>query len=156
AGHILAELIAEKANLRGAMRHVLWDTGRLSSAKSESLPEGKGLEYKDYFQFTEPIRHIPPHRVLAMNRGEKENALKVKLEFDADLVRRVAADHLPLADHPHREVLLPVVEDALTRLLLPSLEREVRRELTERAQDHAIVVFARNLRSLLLQPPLRG
>src|SRR5207253_146817 len=63
---------------------------------------------------------------------------------------------LPLADHAHQEFFWPVVEDALTRLLLPGLEREVRRELTEREQDHAIVVFARNLRSLLLQPPLRG
>jgi uncharacterized protein len=155
-GHILAELIAETANVRGGVRMVLWDTGRLTAAKSETLPEGKGLEYKDYFQFTETVRHIPPHRILAINRGEKENALKVKLEFDADLIRRVAADNLPLADHPHRDLLIPIVEDALTRLLLASLEREVRRELTERAQDHAIAVFARNLRSLLLQPPLRG
>ncbi|HEY1381074.1 MAG TPA: Tex family protein [Gemmataceae bacterium] len=155
-GHILAELIAETADVRGVVRMVLWDTGRLAVGKSDALPEGKGLEYKDYFQFTETIRHIPPHRVLAINRGEKENALKVRLEFEADLVRRVAADRLPLADHPHRDRLLPIVEDALTRLLLPSLEREVRRELTERAQDHAIAVFARNLRSLLLQPPLWG
>jgi uncharacterized protein len=155
-GHILAEGIAETAEIRGVLRLVLWDTGRLTVAKTEALPEGKGLEYKDYFQFTESIRHIPPHRVLAINRGEKENALKVRLEFDEELVRRVTVDRLPLADHPHRDRLIQVVEDALTRLLLPSLEREVRRELTERAQDYAIAVFARNLRSLLLQPPLRG
>src|SRR5205814_7009493 len=68
----------------------------------------------------------------------------------------IAAFHLNLADHPHKELLLPVVSDAVERLVLPSLEREVRRELTERAQDHAVLVFARNLRSLLLQPPLRG
>jgi uncharacterized protein len=154
-GQILAELVAETAPVRGVVRMVLWDTGRLSVCKSESLPEGKGLEYKDYFQFTEPARHIPPHRVLAINRGEKENALKVRLEFDADLVRRVTADHLPLAEHPYRDRLLPIVEDSLTRLVLPALEREIRRELTERAQDHAIAVFARNLRSLLLQRPLR-
>ena len=155
-GHILAERISETAEIRGVLRLVLWDTGRLAVVKSEALPEGKGLEYKDYFQFTESIRHIPPHRVLAINRGEKENALKVRLEFDEELVRRVTMDRLPFADHPHRERLIPMVEDALTRLILPSLEREVRRELTERAQDYAIAVFARNLRSLLLQPPLRG
>jgi uncharacterized protein len=161
-GHILAEVVAETANVRGAVRHVLWDTGRLTSAKSESLPEGKGLEYKDYFQFTEPVRHVPPHRVLAMNRGEKENALKVKLEFDGDAVRRVTEEVLrnegsvSLADHPHLDALRPIIEDALNRILLSNLEREVRRELTERAQDHAIIVFARNLQSLLLQPPLSG
>jgi transcriptional accessory protein Tex/SPT6 len=153
---ILAELIADRAALRGVLRMVLWDTGRLSVTKSEALTEGKGVEYKDYFQFTESIRHIPPHRVLAINRGEKENALKVRLEFDEALVRGVTADYVPLADHPHKERLVPVVEDAVTRLLLPSLEREIRRDLTERAQDHAIAVFARNLRSLLLQRPLRG
>jgi transcriptional accessory protein Tex/SPT6 len=155
-GHIVSEMIAETAEIRGVLRMVLWDTGRFAVTKSETLPEGKGQEYKDYFQFTESIRHIPPHRVLAINRGEKENALKVKLEFDNDLVRRVTGERLPLTDHPHAARLHPIVEDALTQLVLPSLEREIRRELTERAQDYAIGVFARNLRSLLLQPPLKG
>jgi uncharacterized protein len=153
--NILAEFVAETADVRGVVRLVLWDTGRLAVTKNESLAEGKGLEYKDYFEFTESVRHIPPHRVLAINRGERENALKVTLQFDADLVRRVTNERLPVADHPHLARLEPIIEDALARLLLPSLEREVRRELTERAQDHAIAVFARNLRSLLLQPPLR-
>jgi uncharacterized protein len=155
-GDILAEMVADKADLRGALRMVLWDTGRLAASKNEALTEGKGAEYKDYFQFVEPVRHMPPHRVLAINRGERENALTVRLEFDAELVRRVTADHISLDDHPHRERLLPIVEDGVNRLLLPNLEREIRRDLTERAQDHAIAVFARNLRSLLLQRPLAG
>lgn len=154
--HILAEQIADTADLRGAIRLLLWDSARLCTSKNENLPEGQGLEYKDYFQFTEPIRHIPPHRILAINRGEKEGPLKVRVEWDPERVRRVLLDKLPLADHPHAEFLKTVTEDALNRLLLPSLEREIRRELTERAQDHAVSVFARNLRSLLLQPPLRG
>src|SRR5207237_465525 len=154
--HILAEVVAETADVRALVRAVLWDTGGIVSVKNETLPEGKGLEFKDYFQFGESVRHIPPHRVLAINRGEKENALKAKLDYDLELVKRVAVEPLPLADHPHRELLYPVVEDALTRLVLPSLEREIRRELTERSQDHAVLVFAKNLRSLLLQPPLRG
>src|SRR5207249_3277823 len=127
-----------------------------TTAKNESLAADQGLEYKDYFQFTEPVRQIPPHRILAINRGEKEGALKARIESDVEAVRRVALDPLPLADHPHAEFLRRVTEDALTRLLLPSLEREIRRELTEEAQDHAVAVFARNLRSLLLQPPLRA
>ena len=83
---ILAEIVATTANVRSVLRMILWDTGRLTCAKAETLPEARGQEYKDYFQFTEPIRMMPPHRILAINRGEKENALKVKLDFDADLV----------------------------------------------------------------------
>jgi uncharacterized protein len=153
---ILAEVIAEQANVRGALRAILWDTGKLTCGKADNITEGRGQEYKDYFQFTEPIRIIPPHRILAINRGEKEGALKVKLEFDAERTRRAAEEQLPLADHPHREFLMPVLADALERLVIPSLEREIRRDLSERAQDHAVGVFARNLRSLLLQPPLRN
>jgi uncharacterized protein len=93
---------------------------------------------------------------LAINRGEKEGPLKSHLEWDVEAVRRVTFAKLPLADHPHAEFLKKVVEDALARLLLPSLEREIRRELTDEAEEHAVRVFARNLRSLLLQPPLRG
>ncbi len=94
--HILAEMVAETADVRAIVRAVLWDTGRLITTKSEKLAEGQGLDYKDYFQFQEPVRHIPPHRILAINRGEKENALSVKLEWDAETGRRVALEHLPL------------------------------------------------------------
>ena len=109
------------------MRSKLWETGRLCTARSEKVGEGQALEYKDYFQFTEPVRHIPPHRILAINRGEKENALQAKIEWDAAEVQRVALEKLPLADHPHAEFLRKVTDDALIRLLLPSLEREIRR-----------------------------
>jgi uncharacterized protein len=154
--HILAEQIAETAEVRAAVRVVLWETGKLVTAKSDTLAEGQGLDYKDYFQFMETVRHIPPHRILAINRGEKEGPLKVHMEWDIERVRRVALSRLPLADHPHIDFLKKIVEDALSRLLLPSLEREIRRELTEESEEHAVRVFARNLRSLLLQPPLRG
>jgi uncharacterized protein len=154
--HILAEQIAETAGVRAAVRSELWESGKLTAAKSENLAEGQGLDYRDYFQFTEPVRQIPPHRILAINRGEKESSLKVRLEWDADAVRRAALSKLPLADHPHADFLHTITEDALARLLLPSLEREIRRELTEIAEAHAVKVFARNLRSLLLQPPLRN
>lgn len=156
AQHILAELIAEQADVRVALRGVIWDMGKLATSKHESLSDGHGLDYKDYFQFSEAVRQMPPHRILAINRGEKENALRAKLEFDASAVQQALAEKLPLADHPHAEFLKKVAEDALTRLLVPSLEREVRRELTDRAEQHAVEVFARNLRSLLLQPPLYG
>ncbi|HVS36758.1 MAG TPA: Tex-like N-terminal domain-containing protein [Gemmataceae bacterium] len=213
--HILAEVIAESADVRGVVRAVLWDTAVLTTSKSEKLAEGQGQEYKDYFQFKEPIRHIPPHRVLAINRGEKENALTVKLEWDEETGRCVALERLPLplpgeqpapvaavpptdaagssaADgssapsaeapsaapnhppshrhpqalwaartealrvHPHTDFLRKTTEDALSRLLVPSLEREIRRELTQRSEGHAVEVFARNLRGKLLAAPLRN
>lgn len=152
---LLAEQVSETAEVRAAVRAVVWDTGKLVTAKSEKLPEGKGLEYKDYFQFSEPLRQIPPHRILAINRGEKEGALKVHLEWNAEAAQRAALEKLPLADHPHAEMLQTVVQDALARLLSPALEREVRRDLTDRAEHHAVTIFARNLRSLLLQRPLQ-
>src|SRR5262245_16553931 len=96
AGHILAELIAEAADVRAVVRAVLWDTGKLCTSKSEKLAEGQGLEYKDYFQFQEAVRQIPPHRILAINRGEKENALTVRLEWDSQTGRRMALERLPL------------------------------------------------------------
>jgi transcriptional accessory protein Tex/SPT6 len=154
--HILAELIAETAEVRAGVRAVLWDTGRLCTTKAETVAEGQGLDYKDYFQFTEPVRHIPPHRILAINRGEKEHTLKARIEYDAELGKKVMLEKLSLADHPHAAFLTTVADDAMSRLVLPSLEREVRRELSERAEGHAVHVFARNLRSLLLQPPLHA
>ncbi len=154
--HIIAEVIAEMADVRGPLRAFMWDTAELVSNKADNVPEGKGLEYRDYYKFKEPIRIIPPHRVLAVNRGERENIVRLKLEWNAAEVKAIAINHLPLADHPHREMLYPVVEDALGRLMMPSLEREIRRELTEHAQDHAVDIFSRNLSSLLMRPPLGG
>jgi uncharacterized protein len=154
--HILAEQIADTAEIRHAARCVLWDTGKITARKRDNLPDGKGVEYKDYFQFSESARRIPPHRILALNRGEKEGPIQVKLEWDAEAVHRTALGKMPLADHPHGEFLKKTAEDAVNRLILPSLEREIRRELTEEAEAHAVKVFARNLHSLLMQPPLRG
>ena len=153
---ILADTIADQADVRGPLRNFIWDVGLVASTRLEGLPEGKGKEFDPYASFKEPVRDIPPHRVLAINRGEKAGVLRVHLDIDRRLAHEIATFHLNLADHPHRELLSTVLTDSLERLVLPSLEREVRRELTEQAQDHAVVVFAKNLRSLLLQPPLRG
>jgi protein Tex len=155
-GHILAEQIAEMADVRGPVRLVMWDTGELVSAKADNITEEQGKDFRDYFAFRESVRFIPAHRILAINRGEKENVLKAKVEWHHERLRAAAVHHLSLADHLHREFLEKVVDDALARLVLPSIEREIRRELTEHAQDSAVHIFARNLRSLLLQPPLRG
>ena len=153
-GHILAEAISELAGVREAIRRVVWRTGKLVTSKAENLPEAQGLEYRDYFEYSEPASHIPPHRVLAINRGDKEGPLKVKLEVSRPDLEGAVTGELPLGDHPHADFFRASALDALDRLLLPSMEREVRRDLTEVAERHAVEVFARNLRSLLLQPPI--
>ena len=113
--------------------------------------------FKDYFDFKDPLGRLPHHRILAINRGERTKVLRVKIEcghWDKLLqqLRSKAFD----AAHPHAEFLDVCLQDAVSRLLVPSIEREVRRELNERAEEHAVKVFAKNLRKLLLQPPLSG
>ena len=152
-GHILAEAISEMAAVRDAIRRLLWKTGRIVTAKAE-IPEGQGLEYRDYFDYSEPVAQIPPHRVLAINRGDKEGPLKVRLDLPRPEVEAALFAQLPLEGHPHAELFRAAAIDALDRLILPSMEREVRRDLTEGAEKHAVDVFAKNLRSLLLQPPI--
>lgn len=116
----------------------------------------KADEYRDYFDFTEGLRDIPPHRILAVNRGEKEHVLQAQLAWDEGRVRGAAASELNLAEHPHKELLEPLLGDALVQYVLPSLEKEIRKELMEEALTHAIEIFARNFRSLLLTPPLKN
>ena len=154
--NVLAELVSESADVRGPLRAFTWDTGLVVSTRIETVPEGKGREYEPYFDFREPVKEIPPHRVLAINRGEKLNVLRVRIDTDQALAKEIATYHLGLADHPHKDLMTEVMTDALDRLVRSSLEREIRRDLTDRAQEHAIGVFAKNLKSLLLQPPLRG
>ena len=154
AGHILAESISELANVRDAVRRVVWRLGRVVTRKADNIPEGQGVKYADYFDYAEPLGHVPPHRVLAINRGDKEGPLKVRIEVPPEELERTIRAQLPLEGHPQGDLFTNAAFDAMDRLLLPSIEREVRRELTERAEYHAVEVFARNLRSLLLQPPI--
>ncbi len=124
--------------------------------KKKRAEEKRQKAFSDYFDYQEEIRKIPPHRVLAMNRGERAKVLRVRLDFDVPAMHAALEEQCVPSDHPHAEFLRGCARDALARLILPSLEREVRRELTERAETHAVGVFARNLRNLLLQPPVRG
>ena len=213
---ILAEIVAETADVRGAVRSLMWESGKLVSVKNEQFPANEAAEFRDYFQFSEQARQIPAHRILALNRGEKAGALKVTFERDTDAIHQAAlhmtaeaalrargaaatpapssepaplavsldqpvfvgasfspmsaapASALPppmegelLSPHssfksPHTAFLKEAVDEALQRVLLPLMEREIRQELRDEAEEHAVAVFAKNLRSLLLQPPLRG
>jgi uncharacterized protein len=110
--------------------------------------------FSDYFQYSEEIRKVPPHRILAINRGERARVLRVKIESDLAAMHQALDEICIPPGHPHADFLRGCARDALARMILPSLEREARREMTERAEAHAVSVFARNLRNLLLQPPV--
>ena len=155
AGHILAEQYSENANLRAQLRKLLKKQGKLVSRKGE-LDDKQSKPYADYFEYQEELHRAPPHRILAINRGERAKALRVKVEADFEAMHKLAAELLVPAEHVNAEFLRGCVRDALDRLVLPSLEREIRRELTDKAEEHAVEVFARNLRHLLLQPPVAG
>jgi len=155
AADILAERISEDAEIRAIARKHAWKSGRLSSTAIESAGE-KGQPYRDYFNHSEPASKVPPHRVLAFNRGESAGALRVKFEWDQPAVQGEIARHLQVESHRFAAFLSGCLADAVDRLVHPSLDREVRRELTERAEAQAVSVFARNLRNLLLAPPLVG
>jgi transcriptional accessory protein Tex/SPT6 len=129
---------------------------REREAKKAKQQDRLSHEFRDYFSYQEQLSRIPPHRVLAINRGERAKILRVKIESDTAEMTRVAEELLIPHDHPHAEFLRGCARDALARLVIPSLEREVRRELTENAETHAVEVFAKNLRNLLLQPPVHG
>jgi len=152
---ILAERISEDADARACCRRIAGKTGRLKVSATKSGRES-GEEYRDYFKFSESVRSIPPHRVLAINRGEKAGHLRVKFTWDEARAQTELVIRMRLNDHRHSEYLTRCLADAIARLIGPSLEREIRREITDNAEQHAIGVFARNLRNLLLQPPVKG
>ena len=112
--------------------------------------------FKDYADFKQSLKQIPNHRVLALNRGARAGSLKVKIELDSNKLSEVSNSALVPAEHPFKEFIEKCANDAVTRMVVPSLEREIRRELTEAAEKHAVEVFANNLRNLLLQPPVRN
>jgi uncharacterized protein len=129
---------------------------REKEARKARLEDKLVHEFRDYFNYQEQLGRVPPHRVLAINRGERARILRVKVDMDTAEMGRVAEELLVPKDHPHGDFLRGCVRDALARLVIPSLEREVRREMTENAETHAVEVFAKNLRNLLLQPPVRN
>jgi len=154
-GHILAERISERADLRHKLRQILNRTGKLCSARAEA-DEKLAQGFRDYFDFHEPLEKVPQHRVLAINRGERAKVLRARIDADTEAMQTVVDELVCPPEHPHAEFIRGCGRDALQRLIFPSLEREVRRELTDWAEAHAVEVFARNLRNLLLQKPLRG
>ncbi len=126
---------------------------RIDDVKKRQL-EHFERQFSDYFDFSTGIRNLPPHRVLAINRGEKAKVLRVRFENDEEAIAGGADELCVSKEHPHAAFLKGCLKDALHRLVVPAMEREARTELTEAAENQAIRVFAKNLRNLLLQPPL--
>jgi len=157
ARDIAAEAVSEHAGVRAALRALLGRAGIVAVTAPNAAEKDSARAYATYYAFTGRIAALLPHQTLALNRGEKAGALRVAIEVpEADALVLIGRHVVPNARSPFAEDLRTAAADAYRRLLAPSLEREVRGALTEAAEEHAIHVFARNLRALLLQPPLRG
>jgi protein Tex len=156
ARDIVAEAIADDAEVRAEMRRLTRRHGVLVIAEADRTKDPKGT-YQLYYDFTGNLRGLRPHQILAFNRGEREGVLRIALEVpEAEGLGIVALRYPVDMGSALAEDLIEARKDGYTRLLFPAIEREVRRDLTEGADEHAIGVFATNLRSLLLQPPMRG
>ncbi len=160
ARDIVAEVIAEDASVRGSVRASFFKQATLSAriADPETIAEKdpNGV-YQLYYEFNESVTRLVPHRILALNRAEREGVLHVDVALPYEQAQPDILQHYPVKPaSPFAEHLSEAMEDGYKRLLAPAMEREVRVELTRRAEEHAIHIFAANLRNLLLQPPLRG
>lgn len=156
AKYIIAEMISDDANYRKSLRQEMVNHGVvMTSVKKNAVDEKK--TYEMYYDYQEPVSKIRPHRILAMNRAENEKIISVKIELDKErmtsyLERKIIKKEQSAAAPFIKEA----IEDSLKRLIYPSLEREVRSELTEKGEEQAIEIFSVNLQKLLLQPPLKG
>ncbi|WP_159885943.1 Tex family protein [Paenibacillus puerhi] len=150
---ILAEQVADDAKIRAWVRRHTFEQGIL---RTEARKAEQESVYEMYYSYQEPVRKLPPHRILAINRGEREDVLKVALDVPVERIHDFIGKQLMKGPSVTRDTLTAVIEDAYKRLLAPSIEREVRGEMTEKAEEKAIQVFAENLRNLLLQPPVKG
>ena len=151
---IIAEQISDSAEIRKRLRTLAQKNGVLTSVAADATQDSV---YSMYYEYSEPVKKIAGHRVLAVNRGEKEGFLKVSLTLDADEPLRVISKLLDRHTNPLCSDLLRAAgEDAYSRLIFPSIEREIRSELTDTAAENAMKVFATNLKQLLMQPPVKG
>ena len=154
AKDIIAESISDNADYRSWIRKTTMKKGKVTSAAKD--PEAESV-YEMYYEFEEPVSKLAGHRILALNRGEKEKFLTVKVEAPEEDILRYLEKKTIHKDNPYTvPVLKETVEDSYHRLIAPAIEREIRNELTEKAEDGAIEVFGKNLHQLLMQPPIAG
>ena len=154
AQDILAEGISDEADYRMYIRKITMDEGKLTSTARDEKAQSV---YEMYYQYEEPLKKAAGHRVLALNRGEVEKFLTVKVEAPRDRILQYLAKKVITEENPVTEaVLRAVIEDSYDRLIAPAIERDIRNELTEKAEEGAISVFGKNLEQLLMQPPIAG
>ena len=150
---IIAEDISDDAELRKKLRAYLFRTGKIVTKAAD--PEQESV-YTMYYEFSEQVNKIPGHRVLAIDRGEREEMLKVSVEILHDEAMAIILKEVIQGNSLSADVIASAAEDSFDRLIFPSLEREIRNQLTETASEQAIKVFSVNLRQLLMQPPVKG
>ncbi|HLR14730.1 MAG TPA: Tex family protein, partial [Bacillota bacterium] len=154
---IIAEWISDEPEYRTYIRDLTWKQGTIETTVKKEEKDEKGV-YSMYYEYTEPIRQVASHRVLAVNRGEKEDVLRVRLLAPAEKIQSYLEKKTiqPTGFAASVELMQEAIEDSYKRLIEPSIEREIRNELTEKAETQAIHIFSENVRNLLLQPPLKG
>lgn len=156
AQDIIAEMVSDDAEARKWIREETLRRGVIVTTVKDEEADEKRV-YEMYYEFSEPVAKIVPHRILAINRGEKEGVLKVTVQVDEEKIfNYLRKTFVKNEQSVTADEVIAAIQDGYKRLIQPSIEREVRNELTEKAEEQAIHIFAENLRNLLLQPPLKG
>ncbi|MCJ7842204.1 RNA-binding transcriptional accessory protein [Lederbergia sp. NSJ-179] len=156
AQDIIAEQVSDDAAIRQWIRREFFHSGKITSVVRDAEKDEKKV-FENYYDYEEPVKRIVPHRTLALNRGEKEEILKVSLKIEVEkILQYLHRKLIKKADSMAASTVMEAIEDGYKRLIEPAIEREIRNELTEKAEAQAIHIFSENLRNLLLQPPLKG
>lgn len=156
AKDIIAEWVSDDADARGKIRQIAFQEGIITTKVKDAEKDEKGI-YEMYYEYEEPVKKIVPHRILAVNRGEKEEVLRVGIVFPEEkLIKWLQRKFIKKQDSPAAAYVESAIEDSYKRLIEPSIERELRSELTAKAEEQAIHIFSENLRNLLLQPPIKN
>ncbi|KOR12373.1 hypothetical protein AMC75_09470 [Staphylococcus carnosus] len=155
AQDIIAEWISDNPKYRNKILNDTLKRGLITTQKKKKAEDEKQT-FEMYYDFSEPVNKIANHRILAMNRGEKEKVLSIKVEMDTEKIEQDIERQEVKNNHEGARYIKEAIKDSLKRLIMPSIEREIRSDLTEKAETHAIEVFSVNLKHLLLQPPLKG
>lgn len=154
AKDIISEIISDNAEYRKWIRKNIYNNANIVAKCSK---EDSDIVYKMYFDYTEILKKIPGHRILAMNRGEKEKQLSIKLDFDIENIFNKLYKEIIIKNNVYtNQILKDTIEDSFKRLIYPSIERDIRNELTEKSEEAAIKVFGENLKQILMQPPIIG